>query len=130
MTQELVIDEHNFHEYFHSVKNNKLQKGQILVRYSAMADFVSSKGKRDLIDLLKMPNKGAAASQVMKNIHHACELDSIRVPLEIAKDLLAGTSEALIMQKPYRYKIEMYYYTWPEYLPGDNHWESISLLNL
>jgi hypothetical protein len=127
---ELIIDETNFSKYFFDVRNHTLQKGQIMVRYSAIAEFVSSNEKKQMIDLLHMPNKGVSASQIMKNLLYATEGDSIRIPREIAEDMANGMTREQVLEKPYKYKMEIFYYCDPKYLPADPHWDSISLLNL
>ncbi len=128
--KDLVIDETNFDQYFFDVRKHVPQKGQIMVCYSAMADFVDSNEKKQMIDLLYMPNKGVAASQIMKNLLYANERDSVRLPREMAQDLINGMSKEDVLKKPYKYKLEMFYYTDPQHLPADPHWSSISLLNL
>ncbi len=130
MNEEIVIDESNFDQYFFDIRTNRPKPGQIMACYSAMAEFVRSHEKWQLIDLLKMPNKAEAATQIMRKLLFASELDAIRVSRQIAEDLSKGMSEELILDKPYKYKVEIFYYTMPEYLPADPHWISISLLNL
>lgn len=127
---ELVITEENFDKYFFDVRKHNPQKGQIMVVYRAMAKLVKGPEKKQLIDLLCQTDKAVAASQVMKKLLFACEEDSVRVPLEIVNDLKTGFSIDKVLKKPYKYKIEIFYYTWPECVPNDPHWESISLLNL
>jgi hypothetical protein len=51
--------------------------------------------------------------------------------LEIGEDLKSGMSVEEVQKKPYKYKMEMYYYTMPEYVPkGDLHWSACTVLNL
>jgi hypothetical protein len=128
--EELVIDKDNFDQHFFDVRLHTPKKGQVMVCYSAMADFVASNEKKQMIDLLYMPNKGVAASQIMKNLLHASEIDSVLVPKQIAEDLVGGMTKEQVLEKPYKYKIELFYYTDPQNIPADPHWTSISLLNL
>ncbi len=128
--EEIVIDESNFDQYFFDVRLHKPKPGQIMACYSAIGEFVRSNEKQQLIDLLKMPGKAVAASQVMRKIFCASELDSVRVPRQIAEDLSNGMSNELVLDKPYKFKLEMFYYTEPQYLPANEHWSSISLLGL
>lgn len=127
---EIVIDESNFHEYFFDVRTHKPKPGQVMACYSAMADFVRSNEKKQMISLLKMPNKANAAAQIMRKLLHASERDAVRVPREITEDLISGMSDDEVLDKNYNYKVELYYYTDPVNLPPDPHWTSISLLNL
>jgi hypothetical protein len=128
--EEIVIDENNFDQYFFDVRLHKPQTGQIMACYSAIGEFVRSNEKKQLIDLLKMPGKAMAATQIMRKLFNASELDSIRIPRQIAEDLKGGMAEDLILDKPYKFKLEMFFYTDPKHLPADPHWSSISLLGL
>ena len=127
---DIVIDDTNFDQYFFDVRRHKPKEGQIMVCYSCMADFAKGPEKRQIIDLLGMQEKAYAITQVMRKLLFASELDAIRVPLAMGRDLLSGKTYSQVEKKRYRYKIEMFYYTYPQYLPqGDPHWTSISLIN-
>lgn len=126
----LVIDEHNFSDYFRDVRKSTPDKGDIMVCYSAVAYFGSSNEKQNMIDLLKISDKAKAAAQVMKKLHGADERDSFRVPREIAEDLMEMSEEA-VLNKEYKYNFQMFFYTQPEYVPKDNpHWTTVSILNV
>jgi hypothetical protein len=72
-----------------------------------------------------------ATAQVMRKLLFASELDSYRVPRMMADDMLSGMSDDEVAVKPYKYTMEMFFYTKPENIPrNDPHWSSISLLNL
>lgn len=124
------ITDENFNQYFFDVRQHSPKPGQIMVCYSAMADFKTGPEKRQMIDLLSKPGKGVPASQVMRKLLLACEEDSVRVPKMIIEDLLSGMTPKQVERKAYRYKLEMFFYTMPEYVPNDPHWTSISLLHL
>ena len=131
MTEEIEITDENFEEFFFDVRKHKPKKGQVLARYMAVADLVDSIEKRDIIELLRKTNKVIPTSNVMKKLLHACELDSYSVPRRIVEDLIRGMSVDIVAEKPYRYKVEIYFYTKPEHIPKDDpHWNCISLLNL
>jgi hypothetical protein len=67
----------------------------------------------------------------MRKLLHAHDADAIRVPRQITEDLIAGMSHDEIAKKKYRYTVEVFFYTQPEYIPTDDpHWSSVSLLNL
>ena len=53
MSDEHIIDEKNFDQYFFDVRINKPQKNQVLVKYSAMAELVDGVMKKNLIELCK-----------------------------------------------------------------------------
>jgi len=127
---DLVIEEQDFEKYFFDVRKHDPKPGQIMACYSAMAEFNRSNEKQQIIDLLKMPKKALAITQVMRKLLFASELDAIRLPLAMAEDLKNSMTEDEVLDKPYKYKLEMFFYTDPQYLPADEHWTSISLLNL
>lgn len=125
----MIIDESNFNEYFFDTRTHKPQKGQVMAKYTAIAEFGAGAEKRQMIDLLQKPDKAFAATQVMRKLLCASELDAIRVPKEMAVDLLTMTPQQ-VEEKLYKYVFEMFFYVKPEYIPDDPHWSSISLLNL
>lgn len=128
---EEIITEKNFHEYFRDTRTSRPEKGDVIARFTAMADFVDGRMKNDIIDLLYNKNKVEAAIQVMRKLGSATEKDSIRVCREVCQDLANGMSIEQIVQKPYRYQIEFFYYTKKENIPiDDDHWSVITLANL
>lgn len=127
--KELVIDESNFHEYFFDVRMHRPKRGQVMARYSGIAEFVDGRMKQDVVDLLRTKDKGQIAVQVLRKLGCATERDAIRVCKEICQDLLTMPVEEVI-QKTYKYTIEVFYYTQKEYVPTDDpHWSVISLIN-
>lgn len=131
MNEEKIIDESNFSEYFRDCRISKPEKGDVIARYSANAEFISGQMKKDIIDLLKNKDKAVAAIQVMKKLGHATEADSLRVCKEICKDLASGMSAEEVENKPYKYNMELFYYTKKEYIPIDDpHWTPIGIANL
>src|SRR5689334_5208828 len=106
-SDDLVIDETNFSQYFHDVRNRRPQPGEVMARYSAMAEFVDDQLKRDVVYLLVNHNKGGdSAHKVMRKLAGATEAESIRLLKEMAMDLLGGLSEDEVCEKPYPYKCE------------------------
>jgi hypothetical protein len=103
-----------------------------MARYSAIAEFVDGKMKKDIIDLLtNYDNKALAATQVMRKLGCATENESIRICKEIAEDLDSGMTNEDVENKVYKYKMEVIYYTKREYIPeNDPHWTVISIANL
>lgn len=130
--EELEIDESNFSQHFRDVRVSQPERGEIIAQYSARAEFVEGNEKRQIISLLtSTENKMEATAQVMRKLLHASEVDAYRVPRLMAEDLLSGMSEDDVAAKPYKYTLEMFFYTKPENVPKDDpHWTSISVLNL
>ncbi len=130
MSEEVVVTDDNFEEYFFDVRRHDPQRGQIMACYTACADFVDTNYKRDVIKLLKL-DKAIPATKLMKRFHGATELDSIRIPLQMAEDLHSGMSEDEVAAKAYPLIVEYFFYTMKEYVPTDDpHWTLISLRNL
>ena len=49
----------------------------------------------------------------------------------MSEDLMSGMSVDDVMKKPYKFTVEMFFYTKKEYLPkNDPHWTTVSLLNV
>jgi len=117
-------------EHFFEVKNNSPKKGQVMARYSAMAELVAGDDKLELIKIIKTSDFPLSIAQFVKQVLHSDELDSYRLPQRISEDLLSGMTEEEVMEKPYRYKIELFYYVEPQYIPDDPHWNTVALLNL
>lgn len=128
-TEELIIDETNFNEYFFDVRTHSPQKGQTLACYQAIAEFVDGNLKRDIINLLINTDKVEAAQRILQKIGNTSEKDSIRIVREMCDDLLSGMTEDEVAEKPYEMVMEAYYYTDPDLVPSnDPHWWSTSLM--
>lgn len=126
---ELIIDESNFDQYFFETSKHRPKKGQVLAKFSAIANFGAGPHKRDVIHLLRM-DKARQASAVMQKIHKARVPDCYRVCREICEDLLSGMSVEDVEQKEYEYVFETFYYTERENVPrNDSRWETIPLLD-
>lgn len=127
MTEEIEITEDNFHEFFLDARRNKPEKGQVLAKFRAMAEFVEGQAKKDVIYLLKQ-DKAKEASQVMQRIHGCKPPWCYRILIEMSQDLLE-MSEKEVEKKPYEMLIEFLYWTKKEYIPkGDPHWETINTI--
>jgi hypothetical protein len=131
MLEELVINESNFSQYFRDCRVSKPERGDIIAKYSAVAEFIDGNLKRDIIDLLANTDKAFAATQVMRKLGFANQKDAIRICKEICEDLSSGMSIEEVEKKAYQYEIELFYYTKKEYIPIDDpHWEKIGITNL
>lgn len=130
MMQE-IINEENFSQYFRDVRMNKFEKGDVIAQYSATAEFIDGGEKRQIIALLTdTENKMEATAQVMRKLLHASEIDAYRVPRLMAEDLMSGMSIEECSKKPYKYTLEMFFYSKPENVPKDDpHWSIISIIN-
>lgn len=130
-TDELIIDESNFDKYFRDVRQSRPGRGDVISRFTAIAELVDGRLKRDLVSLLKMPNKAQAAANVMRKLGCATEKDSYRICKEMAEDLFNDMSDDDVCQKLYEYQMEGFYYTKKEYVPKDDpHWSIIAIKNL
>lgn len=129
---EIQIDENNFNEYFKDLRMSKPQKGEVIAKYSAVAEFIDGGEKRQIISLLlDTENKMEATVQIMRKLLFASEIDAHKVPRLMAEDLLSGMSVDDVAKKSYKYTLEMFFYAKPEHIPTDDpHWCSISVLNL
>lgn len=131
MTEDLVIDETNFSEYFKDCRLHRPERGDVMAKYTAIAEFCEGRLKKDIIDLLLNKDKALAATQVMRKLGCASEFDAVRICKEIAEDLANGMSPEDVEKKVYKFKLETFYYTKKEYIPKDDpHWTSIGIANL
>lgn len=108
-------------------RTNKMQPGQVLVLYTAMADLMDGPDKKHIIRLLFEKESAVAVIGIMKKLLHAAELDAIQVPLKMAQDLKKGKSVKQVEKMPYRYKIEMLFYADPDSIPEGPHWKVIEM---
>ena len=132
MTEQLIIDENNFEQYYHDIDKFKPEKGEVLACYESMAEFIDGDLKRDLIKLLMLnENAGEVAPRLMRKLAKATPESALAVTKEMAKDLLSGMSEDEVAAKPYPMHLKAFYYTRKEYLPeNDKHWWSMSLIDV
>jgi hypothetical protein len=126
-----IIDETNFHEYFFPVKEYKSKKGQVLACFTAIAELVNDFPKDQIVKMLLTNVKGGElVPKVLRNICNATEKESLRLAKAIAQDLAAGMAVAAVLNKPYEYHMEIYYWTNEECVPKDDpHWFTIKMLN-
>jgi hypothetical protein len=124
----LGVDESIFADQFFDVRRHKPNPGQVMSRFTAVADFVEGQAKKDVIGLLKI-DKAYQAAQVMRKIHWAREPDCYRVLAEMCEDLAAGIPDKEVENKPYRFILEAFFYTDKKYVPkNDPHWDMIQLI--
>lgn len=129
--EKVAITDENFSEYFHDVRWNQPEEGQVMARFRGRAQLVDGQLKNDLVQVLLNHERGGdSANQIMRKIGCASERDSIEIPLQIAADLASGMTIEQVMEKVYEYDIEMFYYTNPEYVQPDKHWDIIRLIGM
>ena len=128
----LEINSSNFTEYFKVCGRNKPCKGEIIAKFTAIAEFIDGRMKQDIIDLLyNKEGKVQAAIQVLIKLGGAIEKDAIKVCKNICSDLYSGMTPEEVEAKVYKYQMESFYYTKKEYVPIDDpHWEIINIKNL
>ncbi len=130
MSEELIINDQNFNEYFYDVRTHQPQHGQVMACYTAIADFIDGPLKRDVLNILEY-HDALSVPKIMKKVGCAAERDSYRIPIEMVKDLLSGMPREQVAQKQYRYTVEVFFYTKKECVPKyDPHWSVISIMNL
>lgn len=126
---ELVIDDSNFNEYFFEVKKHPPKSGQIMARFCAKAEILRSPEKDNLICLLLNNSKGAEmAINMVQHTFCSTEKDAIYICKSIIKDLLIGKSKDQVLDTPYSYTFEKFYWTTEECVPKNNpHWKVIKI---
>jgi hypothetical protein len=131
---DLEITDQNFDEYFFDVRKNSPKPGQVMVCYTATAEFVDGNLKRDITYLLAATDKVDAAVQLMRKLGWASDQDAIRICREVVEDLAAGKTSDEIAETIYKYQLKAYYYIDKEnldFIPKDDpHWDVIELKNL
>jgi len=123
---EVLVTDENFADYFHDIRTSKPKKGQVLAKFSAIAEFVDGQGKKDIMYLLKL-GKVEQAIAVMRKIHGVKELDCYKMLREMCEDMLKMTDEE-VEKKVYEFVIQLFFYTKREYVPASPNWETIQLL--
>lgn len=126
---DVLITPENFSEYFYDVRTNRPQRGQVMARYAAVAEFVDGEMKRDIIDMLCLHNQIESAMKILRKLAGATEKDAIKVLLDMSRDLVTMSPKE-VAEKPYQYVCEFFFYTKKEHIPLDPHWSCISIDNL
>lgn len=127
---ETIIDQENFGQYFFDTRRHKPEKGQVMAKYTAIAEFVDGMMKKNIIELLRK-DKAEAAVQVLRRLGCAAEEDAVRVCKDMCQDMIDGMTDEEVEQKAYKYKLESFYYTNKENVPTDDpHWTLIGITNL
>jgi hypothetical protein len=115
---------------FFPIGTHRPVKGQVIASYAAMAEFIDGEDKRVIVEAVQRPGASVlSAVKLMRKRCHATEVDATRVLKEIIQDLQAGMSVEEVLVKPYRFTLELFYYTEPKNIPEDDlHWSQITLL--
>lgn len=130
-TDELIIDETNFDQYFFDARKNKPKQGQVLACFESLAELHDGQLKQDMLNLLVTNPKGSEfASRLLQKVGCALESESYKVTKAMLQDMLNGMSESEILAKPYEYACRLLYYTQHEYVPqNDKRWWSTSFID-
>ena len=126
---DLVIDQSNFNDYYFPVEKFGPKPGQVMARYMAKAELIAGDEKGYLIDLLVTNPMGAEMGvQIARTAFAAQEIEAIKLCKAITEDLLSGMSKDEVMNKPYKYTLEKFFWTKEEYVPKDDpHWTAIKV---
>lgn len=132
MNNDLVIDENNFETYFRDTSKNIPEQGDVMAKFTSMAELVYGDLKQDIVRLLKTSDFGAKTSlQLMRKLGKASEKESLKLVRHMCADLYGGMTEQEVLTKSYSYILEMCFFTKKEYVPqNDLHWEVLTINNL
>lgn len=130
-TDELVIDESNFNEYFFDAKKYSPKQGQVLACYETMAELVDSDLKKNIVQILQSSEQGATSVvSILQKHANAPYDDALKLTKEILLDLQKMSVEQ-VLAKPYEFRCQIFYYTEKQYIPcNDRHWWSTSLIEV
>ncbi len=129
--EELIIDESNFSQYFFDVRKNNPKEGQVMASYTANAELVDGNLKKDIIYLLATTDKYQQCISMLERIGFAEHREAVRICKEIAEDLKNGMMSAEIRKKPYKYKLQAFYYVEKQHIPqNDPHWSYVEIKNI
>ncbi len=122
------ITEANFGEFFFDVRTNKPKPGQVIAVYNSIVELMDCDLKRKVIECLAKEKDGAkAASSLLTKFGKAQPEESYRICKEMTEDMLSGMSPGSVANKCYKYQIELFFYTMPEYIPEDPKWSSMPI---
>jgi hypothetical protein len=129
MSEDLVIDEENFLDYFRPVENGPPKEGEILANFKSMAELHDGEIKREIVRLLSTEDIGAKmAIQVMEKLCKADKRWATRVITQICSDIYHGMNLEDVYKRKYEFMVHMSFYTKKEYVPKDNkHWSTLEL---
>jgi hypothetical protein len=128
---EIIIDETNFHEYFRDTSTNRPEAGDVMVFYKSFAELQTGDLKSQMIDSLYEDKIGAQkAIQIFVKLGKASHQEALKVVKEMCADLHGGMTKDQVLEKPYKFYLQLSFYTKKEYVPVDNpHWELIPIKN-
>jgi hypothetical protein len=129
MESELVIDEKNFSKYFREITKSMPTHGDALICFRALAHFCDGNLKKEIIDLLRY-EFGCVKKCVGRLIKFggANREQSVKLCLDICKDLKDGMEVKEVLKKEYPFVFEKFYYANPEYVPKDDkRWQVLKL---
>jgi hypothetical protein len=119
------MNDENFEKLFFDVATNERKPGQIAVCYNNSVELLNCPFKDMIIETLQKGDAGRAVNFLTK-IGRATSLGAYQLCKEMTADLLQGSVEA-VQEKPYRYIIQLFFYTTLEHFPHDDpHWSFLS----
>ncbi len=124
-TEELVIDETNFSDYFREITKSMPAHGDALVCFRALAHFCDGPLKQEVINLLRY-EFGSVQKCVGRLIRFggATREQAVKLLLDISKDLMDGMNVNDVLKKEYPFVFEKMYYAKPEHVPvDDKRWQ-------
>jgi len=129
-SEEIVINEENFNEYFKEINKNKPEKGDIIASYRAKAYLVEGDLKKDVIKLLKTKEGVNSAVKILNKFAYCIYEDAVSICKNICQELSLGLSDEEVLKKEYPYTLEIFYYTKKENVPeNDKHWSIMTIID-
>lgn len=109
---------------FFDAAKHEGKPGQIAICYNNSVELLDCPFKDMIIETLQAGDAGKAVNFLTK-IGRASSLGAYQLCREMSTDLLNGSVKA-VQQKPYKYIVQLFFYTSPEHFPHDDpHWSFI-----
>lgn len=115
------MNDEEFEKLFFDAASHEGKPGQIAVCYNNSVELLDCPFKDMLIETLQSGDAGKAVNLLTK-VGKASSLGAYQICKEMTTDLLK-VSVGSVKQKPYKYIIQLFFYTSPEHFPQDDpHW--------
>lgn len=123
---EEVTDD-NFHLYFFDASKHEKKPDQVKVRFRQHMSLESSPLKEEIIRYLAEIEGGVINAIRMLMDHAACSKEqAIKLCHEMIAFMYNSKRNHIdissVIKAPFRYTVDMYYYTKPEHVPKDSRW--------
>ena len=114
-----------FEDVFFDARTHEPKPGQIVVCYNNSVELLDCPFKNKVIQALHTHGAAANAVNLLTKVGKASSLGAYYLCKEMANDLLLGDIDA-VRNKPYKYIVQLFFYTLPENFPEDDpHWSFI-----